>query len=39
MKNLYYYSVIKKQPRDGTQVSNIAGRFFTTWHTREAHEY
>ena len=25
------------QPRDGTQVSCIAGRFFTIWATREAH--
>ena len=25
------------QPRDGTQVSYIAGRFFTSWATREAH--
>ena len=24
------------QPRDGTQVSYIAGRFFTSWATREA---
>ena len=24
------------QPRDWTQVSRIAGRFFTTWATREA---
>ena len=24
------------QPRDGTQVSCIAGRFFTSWATREA---
>ena len=27
------------QPRDGTQVSRIAGRFFTSWVTREAQEY
>ena len=27
------------QPRDGTQVSCIAGRFFTSWATREAQEY
>ena len=27
------------QPRDGTQVSCIAGRFFTVWATREAQEY
>ena len=24
------------QPRDQTQVSHIAGRFFTSWATREA---
>jgi len=27
------------QPRDWTQVSHIAGRFFTIWATREAQEY
>ena len=27
------------QPRDRTQVSHVAGRFFTVWDTREAHEY
>ena len=27
------------QPRDRTQVSCIAGGFFTSWATREAHEY
>ena len=27
------------QPRDWTQVSHIAGRFFTSWATREAQEY
>ena len=27
------------QPRDRTQVSRIAGRFFTSWATREAQEY
>ena len=26
------------QPRDRTQVSHIAGRFFTIWATREVHE-
>ena len=25
------------QPRDQTQVSRIAGRFFTSWDTREVH--
>ena len=27
------------QPRDQTQVSHIAGRFFTSWARREAKEY
>ena len=27
------------QPRDQTQVSHIAGRFFTSWVMREAQEY
>ena len=27
------------QPRDQTQVSRIAGRFFTIWATRKAQEY
>ena len=27
------------RPRDRTQVSRIAGRFFTSWATREAQEY
>ena len=27
------------QPRDWTQVSCIAGGFFTSWATREAQEY
>ena len=27
------------QPRDQTQVFHIAGRFFTSWATREAQEY
>ena len=27
------------QPRDQTQVSRIAGRFFTDWATKEAQEY
>ena len=26
------------QPRDQTQISLIAGRFFTSWATREAQE-
>ena len=27
------------QPRDRTQISRIAGGFFTSWTTREAQEY
>ena len=27
------------QPRDWTQVSHIAGRFFISWAPREAQEY
>ena len=27
------------QPRNRTQVSRIAGRFFTSWATTEAQEY
>ena len=27
------------QPRDQTQVSHIAGKFFTIWATRKAQEY
>ena len=27
------------QPRDQTKVSCIAGKFFTSWATREAQEY
>ena len=27
------------QPKDRTQVSHIAGRFFTIWATREAQSY
>ena len=27
------------QPKDQTQVSHIAGGFFTSWATREAQEY
>ena len=27
------------QPRNQTQVSRIAGRFFTRWTTRESQEY
>ena len=31
-------SRVSSQPRDGTQVSFIAGGFFTVWATREALE-
>ena len=31
------FSRASSQPRDQTQVSCIAGRFLTTWATREAH--
>ena len=30
---------VSSQPRDRAQVSHIAGRFFTSWVTREAQEY
>ena len=33
------FSTGPAQPRDGTQVSRIAGGFFTSWATREAQEY
>ena len=35
------YSLLQgiSQPKDQTQVSHIAGRFFTSWATREAQEY
>ena len=33
------FSKGSSQPRDGTQVSLIAGGFFTSWATREAQEY
>ena len=33
------FSRRSSQPRDWTQVSHIAGRFFTSWATREAQEY
>ena len=31
------FSRVSSQPRDSTQVSHIAGRFLTSWATREAH--
>ena len=33
------FSSGSSQPRDRTQVSHIAGGFFTSWATREAQEY
>ena len=33
------FSRVSSQPRDQNQVSCIAGRFFTSWATREAQEY
>ena len=35
----YPFSRVSSQPRDRTQVSHIAGRFFTSWATREVQEY
>ena len=32
----FSFSSESSQPRDQTQVSHIAGRFFTSWATREA---
>ena len=32
-------SMGSSQPRDRTQVSHTAGKFFTNWATREAQEY
>ena len=36
---IFPFSRGSSQPRDRTQVSRIAGRFFTIWATREAQEY
>ena len=33
------FSRWSSQPRDRTQISLIAGRFFTSWATRKAQEY
>ena len=33
------FSRVSSQPKDRTQVFNIAGGFFTIWATREAQEY
>ena len=36
---VFPFSRGSSQPRDQTQVSYIAGRFFTSWATMEAQEY
>ena len=36
---VFPFSRRSSQPRDRTQVSLIAGRFFTSWATREAQQY
>ena len=36
---MFPFSRGSSQPRDWTQVSRIAGGFFTSWATREAEEY
>ena len=36
---VFPFSRGSSQPRDQTQVSHIAGGFFTSWATREAQEY
>ena len=36
---VFPFSKGSSQPRDQTQVSSIAGRFVTSWATREAREY
>ena len=36
---VFSFSRRSSQPRDGTQVSHIAGRFITRLATREAQEY
>ena len=35
----FSFSRGSSQPRDWTQVSHIAGGFFISWATREAHEF
>ena len=34
-----FFSRETSHPKDRTQVSHIAGGFFTSWATREAQEY
>ena len=36
---VFHFSRGSSQPRDWTQMSHIAGRFFTSWATREIQEY
>ena len=36
---VFPFSKGSSQPRDWTQVSHIAGKFFTCWATRQAQEY
>ena len=36
---VFPFSSGSSQPRDQSQISRIAGRFFTSWATREAQEY
>ena len=36
---VFPFSRRSSQPRDRTQVSLIAGRFFNSWATREAQQY
>ena len=36
---VFPFSGGSSQPRDQTQVSSIAGGFFTSWATRQAQEY
>ena len=33
------FSKVSSQPKDWTQVSHLAGGFFTSWATKEAQEY
>ena len=33
------FSKGSSQPRDWTQISDVAGRFFTSWATKEAQKY
>ena len=36
---VFPFSRVSSQPRDWTQVCHIAGRFFTSWATRESQKY